>query len=112
MPSMLERMASASKSRRHGAAKSPFENRDEPTPRVVPPDADDASRQSLREEAARGAGTPGYMTKQPQDRVSSALDPHTSQQQQQQQQQQDSESAAAGPAGSSSSSSSGSPWFG
>ena len=31
---------------------------------------------SLREEAARGAGTPGYLVKQPQDRVSSALDPH------------------------------------
>ena len=77
MPSMLSRIASGHHGKQHRHTKSPFTNNDEPTPRIAPSDDDGReSRMSLREEAARGAGTPGYLVKQPQDRVSSALDPH------------------------------------
>ena len=57
------RMASSAKSRSHGK----LHNNDEPTPRIAPDN--EMERRSLREEAARGAGTPGYLTKQPQGRA-------------------------------------------
>ena len=57
------KLTSAAKSRSHGK----LHNNDEPTPRFAPDNDDE--RRSLREEAARGAGTPGYLTKQPQGRT-------------------------------------------
>ena len=53
--------------KRHTNTKSPFTNNDEPTPRVAPSDAEaEAEKSQLRRDAALGAGTPGYLTKQQQ----------------------------------------------
>ena len=55
------------RAKRHTNTKSPFTNNDEPTPRVAPSDAEaEAEKSQLRRDAALGAGTPGYLTKQQQ----------------------------------------------